>query len=564
MNHQTLEELLKETNYDQEKTKYLVEGFKNGFDLGYRGPQDVKLTSKNLKFTIGNKIELWNKVMKEVEQKRYAGPFEHIPFDNYIQSPIGLVPKDGGKKTRLIFHLSYPRKPPDSELIDKDGNPIQWIEKSVNANTPEELTSVKYPDFYKAVKLCINCGKGCYMGKSDMSSAFRHFAIAKKFWKFLIMKAQNPLDGKTYYFIDKCMPFGASISCAHFQEFSNAIAHIVKTKSNNRENVNYLDDFFFVALLKSICNNQLETFLQICQTINFPVSMEKTFWGKQYMTFLGLLIDTVNQVICIPEEKIDRAKNMLLYLITKPSNKATVKNIQELTGFLNFLGKAIIPGRAFTRRMYSLVANNNLRPRHHIKLTKEVKADMEMWLTFLNHPSIYNRKFINLDDNIKNKEVCFYTDASANESLGCGGYSDEEWFIMQWDDDFIKLHEPSINYLELYAVTIAVMNWIHKYANKKITIFCDNMSVVQMINNNSSKCKNCMVLIRIIVLQCLTNNVDLNVKHVRGKNNIFSDLLSRMKYKQFWQWARKTNKSFNKKPCPIPELLTDMEQIWLI
>ena len=42
---------------------------------------------------------LWNKVMKEVEAKRFAGPFEKIPFDNFIQSPIGLVPKDGGKST---------------------------------------------------------------------------------------------------------------------------------------------------------------------------------------------------------------------------------------------------------------------------------------------------------------------------------------------------------------------------------------------------------------------------------------------------------------------------------
>ena len=47
--------------------------------------------------------------MKEVKEGRYAGPFESIPFDSYIQSPIGLVPKDGGKDTRLIFHLSYIR-----------------------------------------------------------------------------------------------------------------------------------------------------------------------------------------------------------------------------------------------------------------------------------------------------------------------------------------------------------------------------------------------------------------------------------------------------------------------
>ena len=79
--------------------------------------------------------------MKEVKERRYAGPFETIPFDNYIQSPIGLVPKDNGTKTRLIFHLSFPRDPGKGS--------------SVNGSTPKEFTSVSYPDFDDAVKLCI-------------------------------------------------------------------------------------------------------------------------------------------------------------------------------------------------------------------------------------------------------------------------------------------------------------------------------------------------------------------------------------------------------------------------
>ena len=43
----------------------------------------------------------------------------------------------------------------------------------------------------------------------------------------LVMKAKHPKTGKIYYFVDKCLPFGSSISCAIFQAFSNAISHIV-------------------------------------------------------------------------------------------------------------------------------------------------------------------------------------------------------------------------------------------------------------------------------------------------------------------------------------------------
>ena len=48
--------------------------------------------------------------MKEVKAECYAGPFKEPPFKSYIQSPVGLVPKDNGKDTWLIFHLSYPKK----------------------------------------------------------------------------------------------------------------------------------------------------------------------------------------------------------------------------------------------------------------------------------------------------------------------------------------------------------------------------------------------------------------------------------------------------------------------
>ena len=108
-----------------------------------------------MKLRVGSQTELWNKVMKEVELGRYAGPYESPPFENYVQSPIGLVPKDKGLKTRLIFHLSYPRS----------GD-------SVNSGIPKDQCSVKYPDFEEAVKLCIREGVNCSLAKSDMSSAF--------------------------------------------------------------------------------------------------------------------------------------------------------------------------------------------------------------------------------------------------------------------------------------------------------------------------------------------------------------------------------------------------------
>lgn len=81
--------LLAETGYDQDKTKFLVGGFQHGFDIGYRGPRDVTIQSKNMRCRVGSKTHLWNMVIAEVKQLRYAGPFKNCPYDHYIQSPLG-------------------------------------------------------------------------------------------------------------------------------------------------------------------------------------------------------------------------------------------------------------------------------------------------------------------------------------------------------------------------------------------------------------------------------------------------------------------------------------------
>ena len=176
--------------------------------------------------------------MKEVRMGHFAGPFNYNspPYEYFIQSPIGLVPKDGGRDTRLIFHLSYPR-----------GG------LSVNSQTPVEYTKVSYPDFSEAIIRCLEeleAGVGlCAIAKSDMMSAFRNLGISPQHFKYLLMVARSPLDGKWYMFLDKALPFGAAVSCCHFQRFSNSIAHVVRV-TTSKSPVNFLDDIFFVAVLR--------------------------------------------------------------------------------------------------------------------------------------------------------------------------------------------------------------------------------------------------------------------------------------------------------------------------
>ena len=538
-----LEQLLIESNYDAEKSSYLIEGFTNGFELMFEGDRKVKRLAPNLPFIegVGDKFELWNKVMTEVEAKRYAGPYESPPFKYFIQSPLGLVPKDKGKKTRLIFHLSYPRKGAYS---------------SINSEIPYEFCKVKYPSFDNAVKLCLEAGKNCHAAKSDMARAFRNVPLAVKEFAILLMKAEHPLTGKTFFFVEKCLPFGSSISCKIFQDFSDAVAHIVRTRTR-RNLVNYLDDYFFAALFKMWCDWQVQQFLNVCKEINFPVSLEKMEWGSTILTFLGLILNTVTQTVSIPEDKIVKAREQLLFFLNRKNRKTTVLRAQQLCGLLNFICKCVIPGRAFVTRLYSLAGNSSMKPYHHVRITKEHRLDIMVWDMFLQQPNVFCRPFMDYKC-IDADEVNMYSDASGNFRLGYGALCNQDWLIGQWDPIFMEKNHPSIEFLELYALTAGVLCWIRRFRNRKIYLFCDNDSVKNMINNSSSKCKNCMILIRLITIESLIHNVKVFAKHVKTEDNGITDALSRLQMKRF----RRLAPNMKKYPTPIPSELIPMEKVW--
>ena len=278
INTDKLEDLLRMSGYDRNETDFLVDGFRNGFDIGYQGPELRQSTSSNIPLTIGSHQDLWDKIMTEVDAGRVAGPFADVPFKNYIQSPIGLVPKSGGK-TRMIFHLSF----------NFEGQEPQG---SVNYWTPKELCSVKYNDLDAVVRECLHLCKEfeqrggesgrerpiIFLGKTDLSSAFRMLPLKIACSCWLVFKAKDPKDNKYKFFVDKCLPFGASISCSYYQRFSNGLKHILQTRTGcvGHAIMNYLDDFLFLAIAQLIYNQMIQTFLDLCSELNLPVAIEKT------------------------------------------------------------------------------------------------------------------------------------------------------------------------------------------------------------------------------------------------------------------------------------------------
>ena len=129
-----------------------------------------------------------------------------------------------------------------------------------------------------------------------------------------------------------------------------------------------------------------------------------------------------------------------------------------------------------------------------------------MWISFLEHPDSVNRLFLDLSEMLYAQELEFFSNASANGNLGFGTIFGNHWLSGQWESGFISAKNPSIEFLELYALTTAVLTWSKLLQKTRIVIFCDNQSVVFMINNMTSSCQYCMELLRVITLDNLHAN----------------------------------------------------------
>ena len=114
----------------------------------------VKVESPNLLSARQQPHVFDQKLAKELEAHRLAGPFDTPPFPVFRVSPLGIVPKKIPREFRLIHHLSYP------------------VGKSANDGISHEHSSVQYANIEHAIKKIKQSGVGSYLAKTDIKSAF--------------------------------------------------------------------------------------------------------------------------------------------------------------------------------------------------------------------------------------------------------------------------------------------------------------------------------------------------------------------------------------------------------
>lgn len=488
--------------YNAAQTRTLLTGFSQGFKLEFAGK--VRNSSyKNLKSAIELPDIIDSKLEKEITLGRIVGPFGAPPVDPLMTSPIGVVPKKKPGEYRMIQHLSYPAG------------------ISINDGIPREFTSVHYATVDDAIRLIRKTGRGCAMAKTDIQSAFRIIPVHPSDYNLLGFKWRNE------WYIDRCLPMGCASSCKIFELFSTSLEWVARNKLNISGIIHILDDFLIVAQSLSVCKSQLVSFLTLCGEIGVPMSPEKTEGPSHILCFAGIELDCCKFEARLPREKIDKCLQAIETSIRK--RKITLRDLQSLIGLLNFACTVIMPGRVFLRRLINLTIGVK-RPYYKISLNNEVRRDLLVWKQFLD---TYNGKTMFLQEAWLSSDVLkFYTDAA--QSLGYGIIFNRKWAYGEWPD---RWKNKNIAILELFPIVLGLALWHDELANKKILFYTDNESVVQVINNQTSKDQSLLSLVRFLVLTCLKHNILFRARHIRGRDNTLADRLSRLQVDMFRELA---------------------------
>jgi hypothetical protein len=169
---------------DRTYARTLVDIIRHGAKVGYTGPRQ-RIVAKNLASAADAPDILSTDLHKQLA-KGQLGQTADLP-ENFISSPLGLVPKSDGN-FRRIHHLSHPA-----------GN-------SVNDHIPRDWGTLTYTKFDDALHAVAQAGRNSTLVKRDLADAFRHIPVSHEDWWLLGFHWED------MWWYDKFLPFGLRTS----------------------------------------------------------------------------------------------------------------------------------------------------------------------------------------------------------------------------------------------------------------------------------------------------------------------------------------------------------------
>ena len=483
---------------DSDRVDALIKGIDCGVSIG-RSPADKIVESPNWPSAIKFVDKVSEIIRSDLETGRLLGPFITPPFDHFVVSPLGAIPKrGGGDKIRLIHDLSYPAS------------------ESVNLCIDPEEYSLHYSSIEWAVSACAKFNSP-FLAKIDIKDAYKAIGVCQSDWHLLGLKWQLPGVSGDYYF-GKVLSFGLRSAPALFDEYASLLERIMPLAGVSGEIIRYVDDFLLVGPTESSVAGDLQVMIDIARQAGFVIQDSKVTPPSKVTEFLGIIVDIEQGILRISDERMAEVKAIVascsgLKVVSK-------RRLLKVIGKLAFSARVVRSGRAFLGRLIGL-AKSAKALHHKVRLSSAARADLEWWQTCIE--SHNGKCLINPDWSI-GKVFHVFTDASDH---GYGAVLGDQWFAMSYTGEAQCLGTRSINWRELHTAVKAIATWAPGLVGEKLLFHIDNQVTCFLLNKLYTPVTELMELVRRWCLIVEQYSIVVSVVYINTKDNVLADALSR-------------------------------------
>lgn len=499
-------------NQFPDATEHILRAIEFGAPVDFEGDRSAHRRMPNHPIRDEHLQKVRDVISADVASLKKAGPLAISPwpsvngFPLWI-SPIGAVPKKSSTKVRVIHDLSAPKG-------------------GVSVNAGIEDGSLSISSFGHAARAVRRHGRGAWLIKLDVEAAYKQVPVRPEDWHLLGFE----FEGKFYY--ERVLPFGLRSSCRLWELFAAAL-HFMCEKLKcgaPHEVIHYVDDFLFVvnpAGGESAARKLLEGALALCAKLGVPMAPNKVEGPSSCLIFLGIELDAAKLEARLPKQRLTELHNLIVEWLSL--KRASIRQLQSLSGLLNFACACVAPGRYYTRRIITHTArliSIGVRPHVAADIPPRVHADVQWWADFLHS---WNGISLLYEKNwLEAKRIELFTDAC---QTGFGGYFQGRWIAGAWSPQDLaaakRTETLSMPFLEMRALVLAAATWGHLWRGKKIIFRCDCQPVVQAFADRSSRTPSQMHQMRTFDRLAAVHGFDYRMEHIVGVTNTIADELSR-------------------------------------
>ena len=374
--------------------------------------------------------------------------------------------------------------------------------------------------------------RGEWLFSFDLADGFYAITIHPDFRKYLTVE----VDGELFQFVGLPMGWNRSpyVFCKTMrtlvQELRSPDApkqsevrqtsrkRILSLSRRGMRVLPYIDDFLVVARTRREALRFRKRVQETLDRLGLRRNEQKGHWEPtQRIVHLGLEIDTKEGLFRVPEERLTKLTALARDIIQTSKRRQRLipkRVLASFTGLAQSVYLAVAPARFYLRELHDVMSSRTGWSAL-VRVTKQAYRDLHWWKDI---PAKWNgREIWRAPDS-----AIIHCDASKTAWGGVlNNHTPARSF---WTASEMKLH---ITHLELQAVYNTVRSFLPWLRNRHVLLREDNMAVVHMITNKTTRSRPLMDLLRRLWFLCDINNVELRTQYIRSAANVWADALSR-------------------------------------